>query len=409
MKTQKLSKALAAFLAVLLLFSLGTTVFADEAPVLSGETSTVETTTDDGTPAPAGTPAPETSTPETSEPESSETPEATATPSATPEATPAATPEATPAATPEATATPESSAEPTAETSASPDPAANDGLTTLADETAKVVPPVGGNIPEETCTVDYSKTQSEGVTYEGYKIDGDVCKVYYTIDETAGESPVIDLSLGMGDFFQKESIMPGDSYKFQIILTNESGKTYRYKDNSFVLAPGDTNEYGNLGDGSMLLILTYDGQYMPIRMAGAMIPYYFYADVFGVSSSGKVTFDMMCRIYDYLADAGYTGDTAITDYMLSYYNNRRGTSYDNLTDLFADHPDWIDGQLLTNNGIWTMSEEDLLGYIEKYPWIDRFVSVTPKRSQLSVQIKWPEPELAAVSYNSLYMGLFSVV
>lgn len=126
MKTQKLSKALAAFLAVLMLFSLGTTVFADEAPVLSSETSTVETTTDDGTPAPAGTPAPETSEPETSEPESSETPEATATPESS----------ATPEATPEATATPESSAEPTAETSASPDPAANDGLTTLADETA---------------------------------------------------------------------------------------------------------------------------------------------------------------------------------------------------------------------------------------------------------------------------------
>lgn len=130
MKTQKLSKALAAFLAVLLLFSLGTTVFADEAPVLSGETSTVETTTDDGTPAPAGTPAPETSTPETSEPESSETPEASASPESS------ATPEATPAATPEATAMPEASAEPTAEASASPDPAANDGLTTLADEPA---------------------------------------------------------------------------------------------------------------------------------------------------------------------------------------------------------------------------------------------------------------------------------
>ena len=124
MKTQKLSKALAAFLAVLMLFSLGTTVFADEATVLSSETSTVETTTDDGTPAPAGTPAPETSEPETSEPESSETPEASASPESS----------ATPAATPEATAMPESSAEPTAETSASPDPAANDGLTTLADE-----------------------------------------------------------------------------------------------------------------------------------------------------------------------------------------------------------------------------------------------------------------------------------
>ena len=133
MKTQKLSKALAAFLAVLMLFSLGTTVFADEAPVLSSETSTVETTTDDGTPAPAGTPAPETSEPETSEPETSE-PESSATPEASASPESSATPEATPAATPEATATPESSAEPTAETSASPDPAANDGLTTLADE-----------------------------------------------------------------------------------------------------------------------------------------------------------------------------------------------------------------------------------------------------------------------------------
>ena len=144
MKTQKLSKALAAFLAVLMLFSLGTTVFADEAPVLSGETSTVETTTDDGTPAPAGTPAPETSEPETSEPETSEPetsePETsepeTSEPesSATPEASASPESSATPEATPEATATPESSAEPTAEASASPDPAANDGLTTLADE-----------------------------------------------------------------------------------------------------------------------------------------------------------------------------------------------------------------------------------------------------------------------------------
>lgn len=223
MKTQKLSKALAAFLAVLLLFSLGTTVFADEAPVLSSETSTVETTTDDGTPAPAGTPAPE-----TSEPESSETPEASASPESS----------ATPEATPEATAMPESSAEPTAETSASPDPAANDGLTTLADETAEVVPPVGSDMPEETCTVDYSKKQSEGISYNGYKeLENGVYEVYYTIDETAGENPVIDLTKGMGEFFEGTFVLPGHHFKFKIVLQNESGKTYRYKDNSFVLAP----------------------------------------------------------------------------------------------------------------------------------------------------------------------------
>lgn len=176
MKTQKLSKALAAFLAVLLLFSLGTTVFADEAPVLSGETSTVETTTDDGTPAPAGTPAPETSTPETSEPESSETPEASASPESS----------ATPAATPEATAMPESSAEPTAEASASPDPAANDGLTTLADEALGD----GVNIRRtgatgETFTIDDGKvlmlasSGDETITFENcdFDLSGETVKI----------------------------------------------------------------------------------------------------------------------------------------------------------------------------------------------------------------------------------------
>lgn len=180
MKTQKLSKALAAFLAVLMLFSLGTTVFADEAPVLSSETSTVETTTDDGTPAPAGTPAPETSEPETSEPESSETPEASASPESS------ATPEATPAATPEATAMPESSAEPTAETSASPDPAANDGLTTLADEALGD----GVNIRREgatgeTFTIDDGKVlmiaskNGEPITFENctFNLSGETVKI----------------------------------------------------------------------------------------------------------------------------------------------------------------------------------------------------------------------------------------
>ena len=101
-----------------------------------------------------------------------------------------------------------------------------------------------------------------------------------------------------------------------------------------------------------------------------MIPYYFYKDVFGVNSSAKVTFEMMCQIYDYLAKKDYTGDTAITDYMLDYYNEKRNVNYESLTDLFADHPDWLDGNLVTNNGIWTMTEEELLEYIAKYPWIN---------------------------------------
>lgn len=61
--------------------------------------------------------------------------------------------------------------------------------------------------------------------------------------------------------------MPGDHFKFQIKITNESGNEYRYKENSFVLAPEDTSQFGSLEEGSLLPVLTYDGQYMPIALA----------------------------------------------------------------------------------------------------------------------------------------------
>ena len=399
MRTQKISRAAAVFLAVLLLFSLGTTVFADETAGPAGTAS--------ATAAPDGTQAPQ--DPAATEPSAEPSAEPSVSPSANPTAEPEESPSAQPSATPEASPSENPASEVSGENSSEEVSTTAEAGAAAAMRTTKAAPQTGIDFPEETCTVDYSKRQSEGVTYDRYELDGDVYKVYYTIHEDAGENPVIELSEGMLDFFQKETIMPGGAYKFQIILKNESGKTYRYKDNSFVLAPGDTEEYGSLSEGSMLPVLTYDGQHMPIRMSGAMIPYYFYKDVFGVSSAAGVTFEMMCQIYDYLAKAEYEGNTAITDYMLAYYNNKKKTSYDNLTDLFADHPDWLDGKLVTNNGIWTMSEDELTGYIEKYPWINRFVYATKSGNKLSVQIKWPEPELAAVSYNSLYMGLFSVV
>ena len=265
------------------------------------------------------------------------------------------------------------------------------------------------NYPSETSIVDYSKRQSDSVTYDGYEeVDG-VFVFNYTIHEGAGSNIVIDLSQCALSLWENESQVPGDHFKFKILLKNESGNTYYYKDNSFVLAPEDTSEFGNTADGSLLPVLTYDGQLLPIQFTGAMIPYYFYKDVFGVKGSGDVTFAMMCRIYDYLTDKGYTGESAITDYMLNYYNEKRNVNYESLTDLFADHPDWLDGNLVTNNGIWTMTEEELLEYIAKYPWINSFVSVKSSGNNLSVQIKWPEPEIAAVSYNSFYCGLFSVV
>ncbi|MBM6937416.1 hypothetical protein H7U37_02585 [Pseudoflavonifractor phocaeensis] len=285
--------------------------------------------------------------------------------------------------------------------------AAEEALANLEENQEEVPPAV--ELPQETCTVHY-QTMSEGVTYDGYaknKNDGYI--FYYTIHENAPSDLVIDLAQGALDLWENDSQMPGDHYKFQILVKNESGNVYQYKNGSFVLAPEDTSQFGSLEEGSLLPVLTYDGQYMPIRFSGAMIPKYFYEDIFHVSKDSQVTFEMMCQIYDYLARAGYSGASAITDYLLDYFNAQRGTSYETLTGLFADHPDWLDGSQLASNGIYTMTEAQLMEYIQAYPWIDRFLYVQPSGSSLKVQIKWPEAELSAVSYNSFYMGLFSVV
>ena len=128
------------------------------------------------------------------------------------------------------------------------------GLTALA--TALVMLPASamaapGNIPAETCTVDYN-TQ-----------DGEYIVLNYTIEESAPENLVIDLAekaIQIGSDIQ--GLVPGDTLKFRVNITNESGHTYKYKDNSFVIATNDSDQYGSLEEGSLIPVLTYDGQYL---------------------------------------------------------------------------------------------------------------------------------------------------
>ena len=269
------------------------------------------------------------------------------------------------------------------------------------------------NYPSETSTVDYSKRQSDSVTYDGYNYDDNTntFTLHYTINENAGTNIIIEPSREVinayTDQFGFNSLMPGDSKKFKIEINNKSSHTYHYKNNSFVIAPEDTSKFGSIEEGSLLPVLTYDGKLLPIRNAAAMLPLYF-EDLFDTSDN-KISFDMLCQIYEKLHEKGYTGETPLTDYMLAYFNDKYSSNYTNLSDVFADHPGaW--GTPSSKNGIYTMSESELLNYINKYPWINSFVYVVPKGSLLDVQIKWPEPEeLTSASYNSFYQDLFSAV
>ena len=263
--------------------------------------------------------------------------------------------------------------------------------------------------PEETTYVAYDR-QSDLVTYDEYKDNHDgTFTLYYTIHEGASSEITIDLACGIIDVWNDNFVMPGDHNAFQIIIKNESSNTYKYKNNSFILAPEKTSLFGSTEDGSLLPVLTYDGQLLPISFSGTIIPQYFVKEIFPVDRSGDVTFEMLCNIYNYLAEKNYTGGDAISQYLLDYFGKKNNQHYNNFVELFMDDPDALSSTGTEHNGIYSMTEDTLLDYIHDYPWINPFVVVKEKSNGiLDVQIKWPEYELAASSYNGFYQNLFSV-
>ena len=270
----------------------------------------------------------------------------------------------------------------------------------------------GTTLPPETCTVEY-KEQSEGVEYIGYEQPDENEEYYifnYVIHDSVSGDLVIDLAKGVLDVWENESRMPGDKICYQINIQNDSGKTYAYKDNSFVIAPEDTEKLAELLDSSMLPVLTYDGQHLPLKAAGAMIPEHFYKDIFQVEGSADVTFKMMCDIYTYLEKAGYSGDHAISNYLLTSLNEKYGTSYTSLVEMVGDNPGRLTEMGFTSNGIFENMPKDVLNqYIEEYPWVAPYIVTKDNGDNVDVQIKWPEGDVAAASYNAFYNGILSAV
>lgn len=180
MRTQKLSKALATFLAVLLLFSFGTTVYADETSLVSGTQQNDILTGETGTE----------SEPETSQADSGVK---TGTPSPQP-STGAGDVAGTPAPTPPentADATPAPSQEP-ANGTASPSPAATpagdeNGLESAAEASPSASPSV-------------SPSASPSASPEAKAVANSLAEVYVSADgndetgEGTKESPVATLS-----------------------------------------------------------------------------------------------------------------------------------------------------------------------------------------------------------------------
>ncbi len=139
-------------------------------------------------------------------------------------------------------------------------------------------------IPPETCTVDY-KPMSSSVNVSMEK-DGDTGILNLEITGEAEGDQVIVLS-DIFELFASDYYMPGDTQNMKVNIVNHSGHSYQYKDSSFVLVPPDADKtFGSLEDGALLPILGFDGQYLPLRSVGAMLPKYFY-EILGASKETR--------------------------------------------------------------------------------------------------------------------------
>ena len=259
-------------------------------------------------------------------------------------------------------------------------------------------PLYAAEIPPETCTVDY-KPMSSSVNVSMEK-DGDTGVLNLEITGEAEGDQVIVLS-DIFELFASDYYMPGDTQNMKVNIVNHSGHSYQYKDSSFVLVPPDVDKtFGSLEDGALLPILGFDGQYLPLRSVGAMLPKYFY-EILGASKETEVTFEQMCSVLDVLKENGYD---SIAEYLADFYN------YDSWEAMASDMEN-LDKTLFSSryshNGIYNVTEDQLNAMVEKYDWLDQYLYVTVKNDgTLQAQIKWPDADVAALTYNYFYMRLF---
>ena len=253
------------------------------------------------------------------------------------------------------------------------------------------------------------------VNYDITSEDG-IFKIYYDIGDSAEGDVVLDFSMVIdminewyrnvtGDENGVYKAQPADYGEVDIEVTSSNGHTYRYKDGSFRLETADTSKSENLTD-----FVGFDGQKLPVDSLGAIARSTPMTKLFDVFSSREVTLNLILEMKDYLEKAGYTGETALTDYMLNYYNNELGTSYGSFTELAKEHPEKVvDMQGGMADDQYYITQDQYNDLVQKYPdLVGKYaISEVKSNGKVMLQLKWPEKELAEVSYELFYKELLS--
>ena len=251
----------------------------------------------------------------------------------------------------------------------------------------------------------------EKVTYTEGKNKS--CEIWFSINETAGN----DVTINVGDevckvlFEQRQYTMPGDQFNVTVHINNHSLNSFVYKNDGMKLGTKGVDE----NDAVFLTNFKgFDGNRIDLpRIASLAYTHPAMEPLFGKKFNVELTdsdFELVLTLYEKLEEKGYTGNNAFSNYFLDYYKTKYNDQDLTWDSLLQKHRNEIirDFSRSGASGLLYLTEEQLKmtenTCFENYTYV-----LGQYRTKYQAQLKWPEEQLAALSYDLFYQDLLTVV
>ena len=148
------------------------------------------------------------------------------------------------------------------------------------------------------------------------------CRVYFTING----APEGGVTLNIGDEISKVLlenvgyVTPSDQFTATVHITNNTDGALAYQKGSMNLGADTTPIPGR----AMTDFTGYNGAKIPLTHVASMDTGHLAMRQLFDKRIGRKDWNLVLRVYDLLAEKGYTGGSRISDYLLDFYKNKYG-------------------------------------------------------------------------------------
>ena len=234
------------------------------------------------------------------------------------------------------------------------------------------------------------------------------CRVYFTING----APEGGVTLNIGDEISKVLlenvgyVTPSDQFTATVHITNNTDGALAYQKGSMNLGADTTPIPGR----AMTDFTGYNGAKIPLTHVASMDTGHLAMRQLFDKRIGRKDWNLVLRVYDLLAEKGYTGDSRISDYLLDFYKNKYGEPELTWQSLEQNHWDDVINDFAGSgtNVYFDLTPEEY-ARAQNTP-LGAYVYPVGQYSNgnYQVQLKWPEEAPAAFSYNAFYKVLFAI-